>query len=126
MQKPLFLLILSLHLFSAAVCAAEDPLRPIRRQFDEVYRLSQEMVEHGSHGHPKEIVRYGKELIERAEKLTDEIEIDASPELKDIKEKILSSLEETIFKTREAVRWGEQKAKGPALEAARKASAGEA
>jgi hypothetical protein len=102
---------------------SQDPFLPIRQLSDEVYRLSQEMIHHGSEGHANEVVKYGKMMIDRTEKLIEKIESNESPHLqKKQKAKLLSSLKTTLKETREVVRLGEEGKITEAFEASRRAS----
>lgn len=124
MQSRLFAFILFPLLLLAALPAAadEEPLRAIRRLSDEVYRLSQEMITHGSEGHTHEIAKYGREMIERTDALIREVESAPSPAFNGKKAKILTSLKATLNQAKEAVRLGEEEKSGPALDASRKTS----
>jgi len=101
---------------------SQDPFLPIRQLSDEIYRLSQEMIHHGSEGHADEVVKYGKKMIDRTEKLIAKIESNESPQLQKEKSKLLSSLKTTLERTREAVRLGEGGKTTEAFEASRRAS----
>jgi hypothetical protein len=109
-------------LIPLSVLAEEDPLRSMHQLSNEIYRLSQEMITHGSEGHPDEIVSYGQEMVRRAEALIEAVEASPSPKLKEKKKAILASLKATLNQAGEAIRLGEAKKTGPALDAARKAS----
>jgi len=123
MQSRLFIRILfAFLLIPLPVLAGEDPLRAIRQLSNEIYRLSQEMIAHGSEGHAHEIVSYGQEMIRRTEALIQEVESSPSPKLKEKKKPILASLIETLNQAKRAVQLGEEEKNGPALDAARKAS----
>ncbi|MFQ5781255.1 MAG: hypothetical protein ACE5HN_10795 [Nitrospiria bacterium] len=124
MQKRLTPLIVSVFLISwiGSVLAADNSLRSIRQLANEIYRISQDMVEHGSDGHVDEIVFYGKKILIRAETLLKEVESSDSPKIKDNKGKIVASIKETIQKTERAVRLGENKRLRSALAAAEMAS----
>lgn len=105
-----------------SIGAQERPPLSIRQLSNEVYRLSQEMITHGSEGHAHEIASYGEEMIGRTEALLQQIESSASPEVKKKKGKIVPLLKETLKRAKEAVRLAEQEKAGPALDASRKAS----
>ncbi len=122
MQSRRFSIILFIPLLLLAPVADESPLRVIRQTSDEVYRLSQEMITHGSEGHTDEIVKYGRQMIERTEALIHEVQSAPPPVFKGEKEKIIALLKETLNKAKEAVRLGEKEKTGPALDASRKAS----
>lgn len=124
MQSRLFTFILFplLLLTALPAVADEEPLRAIRRLSDEVYRLSQEMITHGSEGHTHEIVKYGREMIERTETLIRKVESSPPPVFNGKKEKIIASLKATLNQAKEAVRLGEAEKSGPALDASRKTS----
>lgn len=122
MQSRLLTLILFSFLFIHPVLAQEDPLRSIRQLSNEIFRLSQEMITHGSEGHSHEIVSYGQEMIRRTEALIEEVESSPSPKLKEKKKPILALLKETLSQAKKAVRLGEEEKTGPALDAARKSS----
>ena len=123
MQKviPLFLIIISLSLTSVPARSADDPLRGLRQLSNDIYRLSQDMVFHGSEGHAEEIVTYGEKVIERADKMMKEI--DAHPPQK-AKEKgeWLTSLKSIRQKATEAVALARQSKTDAAVSASRKAS----
>ncbi len=121
-SRLLITLLFSSLLIYPPVLVAEEDLRSIRQLSNEIYRLSQEMITHGSEGHAHEIVSYGQEMIRRTETLIHEVASSASSTLKENKEAILASLKETLDQAKEAVRLGEAKKTGPALNAARKAS----
>lgn len=116
----LFLSAILLRPFPAV--AEEDPLGAIRQLSNEIYRLSQEMITHGSEGHSHEIVSHGQEMIQRTETLIRDVEASPVPAVKEKKKPLLASLRATLKKAKEAVRLGEQEKVGPALDAARKAS----
>jgi hypothetical protein len=123
MQSRLLIRILSVFLLMPVpLLAEEDPLRSIRQLSNEVYRLSQEMITHGSEGHAHEIVSYGQEMIRRTEALIQEIESSRSPKIKEKKKALLASLKETLSQAKKAVQLGEAEKTDLALDAARKAS----
>lgn len=124
MQKPFPLIILSIALlfFSVPAGNADDPLQEARQLSNEIYRLSQDMVFHGSEGHADEIVSYGKKMVERAEKLMKEIDARPPMKTKDEKEKMKASIQKILQKGNEAVQLAEQNKNADAVAAARKAS----
>lgn len=123
MQSRLLIRILFVFLLiSAPALAEEESLRSIRQLSNEIYRLSLDMITHGSEGHHHEIVSYGQEMIRRSEALLQEVESSSSPKIKEKKETILTSIKTTLNKTEEAVRLGEAEKTAPALDASRKAS----
>ncbi|MBI3804004.1 MAG: hypothetical protein HY282_09620 [Nitrospirae bacterium] len=117
-----FALILFILFISFPLYAEESSPQSIRQLSNEVYRLSQEMIFHGSEGHAHEIVSHGQEMIQRTEALIKEVESNPAPEIKKRRGKLLTALKATLKETKEAVRLGEQEKTGPAVEAARKAS----
>lgn len=127
-RRLLFLLSLPWVLSGLAAWAAgdplrvEDPLRSIRQLSDEVYRISQEMVEHGADGHTDEIGLYAGKMTAKTESLIQAIESSADPKLKPLKKKILVPLKNALKKAKEAARLSGQNKALPALDAARKAS----
>ncbi len=124
MQKVSLFLILSIFLiFSLAPAgSADDPLRELRQLSNEIYRYSQDMIFHGSEGHADEIVRYGKKMIERAEKLTKEVDARPPSKTKEGREKMKRTLKNILQKGNEAVRLAAQSHTADAVAAARKAS----
>ncbi len=123
MQSRLFILILFVSLLiRLPVLAEEDALESVRQLSNEIYRLSEEMVTHGSEGHAHEIVSNGQEMIQRTEALIKAVESSPAPAVKEKKKALLASLKATLKQAKEAVRLGEQEKTAPALDAARKAS----
>jgi hypothetical protein len=122
MQKLTLSLLLVLFSFSNVAQGSDDPFRPLQQLSNEIYRLAQDMVHHGSEGHTHEIVQYGRKMIERSEKMIEQIESTDSPKIQSEKEKMIASLKMTIEKAKEAVRLGEQDEADSALTAARRAS----
>ncbi|HIE66063.1 MAG: hypothetical protein ABGX83_00765 [Nitrospira sp.] len=123
MQKrlpPLILLIVFL-LWTPVILAADGSLKSIQKQVNEIYRIAQDMVEHGSDGHTDEIVSYGRKILERAAVLLEGIKSHTSPEIKN-KENIIDLLREMTEKTEAAVRFGEKHKRRSALASAEKAS----
>ncbi|MFY9270958.1 MAG: hypothetical protein WAO55_14540 [Candidatus Manganitrophaceae bacterium] len=116
--------LLAFWIFPTVLIAADEEasLRPLHQLADEVYRLSQEMITHGSEGHADEIVGYGRDLIQRIEPLIQQVESHPSSKLKQKKKTIVASLKATLQAAEKAVDLGEQKKIGPALDAARKTS----
>ncbi len=56
------IIIVGLFLWMEIVAAGQvDPT--IRQRLEQVHRVAQQMVEHGRHGHPAEIVKYANEMI---------------------------------------------------------------
>ncbi|MDC4224522.1 MAG: hypothetical protein MPW15_09905 [Candidatus Manganitrophus sp.] len=97
MQSRLFIrILLTFLLIPLPVLAEGESLRAIRQLSNEIYRLSHEMIAHGSEGHAHEIVSYGQEMIRRTETLIKEVESSPSPKLKEKKKPILASLIETL------------------------------
>lgn len=122
MQRRLLITLLFVLFLARPTLAGEEPLSSILQLSNEIYRLSQEMVAHGSEGHTHEIVHQGQEMIRRTETLIKEIQSSPLPTLKEKKNALLDSLRATLKQTQEAVRLGEQGKAGPALDASRKAS----
>lgn len=123
MQSRLLIRILFVFLLiPVSALAEEDPLRSIRQLSNEVYRLSQEMITHGSEGHAHEIVSYGQEMIRRTEALIEEVESSPSPKIKEKKKALLASLKETLNQAKKAVQLGKEEKTDLAFDAARKAS----
>jgi hypothetical protein len=118
----LTIILFSFLLIHPPVLVAEEELHLIRQLSNEIYRLSQEMITHGSEGHAHEIVSYGQEMVRRTEALIGEVGSNPSPKLKEKKKPILASLKETLNQAKKAVRLGEEEKTGPAIDAARKAS----
>jgi len=96
--------------------AADGP-KPLRQQVDEVYRMSEEMVRHGMHGHGAEIVQHGKAIRARALPLQDGVQ--ALPKLK--REAALASLNRALREIDAAIAQGEKKRLHFSLAAARQA-----
>lgn len=123
MQSRLLIpILLILLLIDVPARAEEESLRSVRQLTNEIYRLSLDMITHGSEGHHHEIVSYGQEMIRRSEALIQEVESSPSPKIKEKKETILTSIKATLNKAKEAVRLGEAEKTDPALDASRKAS----
>lgn len=78
------------------------------------------MVQHGNEGHVHEIVIYGRQLTELTEQFMTELKSSNIPPLQ--KNRVTVSATTLLRKTRESVRLGEQKKRGQAIIAARKAS----
>jgi len=123
MQKVIlpFLILITLLLSSVSAGAADDPLREFRQLSNEIYRLSQDMVFHGSEGHAEEIVTYGQKVIERTDKMMKEVE-SRPPKKKGEKEKWIGSLKEIHQKANEAVSLAQQNKTSAAVAASRKVS----
>lgn len=84
---------------------------------DAVYRLSEEMVRHGMHGHTAEIIQQGKGLRESVVQLHDQVRASALPKTQ--KKAALASLGRALQSVDEAISHGEQKRQRKALDAAR-------
>ncbi len=123
MQKrtvPIILLIFII-LWTSPAFAADNSLKSIQQLTNEIYRIAQDMVEHGSDGHTEEIVSYGKKILKRAPTLLEKIASNDSQKIKN-KKKITDLIEEMIEKTEAAVRFGEKNKQRAALASAEKAS----
>ncbi|MFQ5580231.1 MAG: hypothetical protein ACE5FZ_06430 [Nitrospiria bacterium] len=122
MQKRLapLILLFFIILWTPPVFAAEDALRSIRKQANEIYRIAQDMVKHGSDGHTHEIVLYGKKILKRAPALLESVKSNDSQKIKN--KKMVGLIEEMIERTEAAVRFGEKRKQRSALASAEKAS----
>lgn len=123
MQKcvaPLILLIFFI-LWTPPAFTDDDSLRSIQQLANDIYRIAQDMVEHGSDGHTEEIVSYGKKILKRAPTLLEKIDSNDSPKMKN-KKKIIDLIKEMIERTEAAVRLGEKNKQRSALASAEKAS----
>jgi hypothetical protein len=116
-----FILVIFIILWTPAAFAVDDSLRSIQKLTNEIYRIAQDMVEHGSDGHTEEIVSYGKKILKRAPTLLEKLTSQTSPKMKN-KEKIIDLIKEMIEKTESAVHFGEKNKQRSALTSAEKAS----
>jgi hypothetical protein len=92
---------------------------PQTQEMEAVYRLSEEMVRHGMHGHTAEMVRQGKTLRDRALQLRGRLRDSPLPTA--LKNSALTHLNRAIQETEFAISHGEWQRPRSALSAARKA-----
>jgi hypothetical protein len=92
---------------------------PQTQEMEAVYRLSEEMVRHGMHGHTAEMVQQGKVLRDRALQLRGRLRDSPLPTA--LKNSALTSLNGAIQETEAVISYGAQQQPRSALAAARKA-----
>ncbi len=115
-RLPPCLIFFFLCMWAPLFAEAEGPL-PQAQEMEAVYRLSEEMVRHGMHGHVAEMVQQGKVLRDRAVQLRGRLRDGALPAAR--KKAALISLNTAIQETEAVISHGERKRPRLALAAAR-------